>query len=203
MAKIITPEAIISYPKLDEPESFEGGDAKFSCALVFLEGTDLTEMKGAVAAVAKEKWGDKAGGMFRSGALRSPFRTDAEAKGYPEGSTFFNARSKQRPGTVSQVPDAEGKPTLIEASVIYAGCIVKAFLSIFAYDKAGNKGISFGLEHVQFIREGERLDGRVAAADVFAADADAVADLSDLEGSDDVAIEPEAPAEEEDLSDLM
>ena len=203
MPQVITPEAIISYPKLFVPEAMsDEPDAvkKYSAAFIFPEGSDLTELKDAAASAAREKWGDKAGAMFSSGALRSPFRTDVEAKGYPEGSTFFNARSLQRPGVVSIYPDPNngGKPTVItDEGAVVAGARVKAAVSVFAYEVKGNKGISFGLNSVQLIRPPtpeERLDGRVAAQDTFAADKDAVADLSDLE---------EDNGESDDLSDLM
>lgn len=208
MAQIITPEAIISYPKLFTPEAMSD-DAnavkKYSAALIFPEGSDLTELKQAAATAAQEKWGDKAAAMFSSGALRTPFRTDVDAKGYPEGSTFFNARSLQRPGVVSIYPDPnnDGKPTVItDESAVVAGARVKAAVVAFAYDVSGNKGISFGLNSVQLLREPtaeERLDGRVAAQDTFEADQDAVADLSDLE-TDSTETDTDADG---DLSDLM
>ena len=199
-----TPEAIISYPKLWVPDSFGGQEPKYSAALIFLEGTDLTELKQAAIDVAVAKWGADAGAMLSAGTLRSPFRTDTEAKGYPDGATFLNVRSKQRPGVVSQVPDLQngGKPTVItDEGAIVAGARVFAAISPFAYDNNGNKGVSFGLNHIQLIRpptQDERLDGRVAAEDTFSADVNAVADLSDLE--DNVA---DAVAAGDQLTDLL
>lgn len=202
MAQVITPEAIISYPQLFTARAFGNQEPKYSCALIFPEGTNLKELKQAAVDAAVEKWGADAKAMLLSGALNSPFRTDAEDKGYPEGSTFFNARSKNKPGVVSIYPDENGKPSIItDEDAVVAGARVKAAVSVFAYDTNGNKGISFGLNHVQLLRAPtaeERLDGRVAAVDTFEADADAVADLSDLE-------EPAAvgASDGDDLSDLM
>ena len=201
-----TPEAIISYPKLFQPDAFGGGEPKYSAALIFVDGTDLTELKTAAVEVAVAKWGEKAKAMLSSGELRTPFRTDVEAKGYPEGATFLNVRSKQRPGIVSQVPDASngGKPTVItDEGAIVAGARVFAAISPFAYDSNGNKGVSFGLNHIQLIRPPtaeERLDGRVAAEDTFSADASAVADLSDLEEDSG---DPVEAASSDELADLM
>lgn len=206
MAQIITPEAIISYPKLFKAEAYEEGDTpEYSAALIFPEGTDLKELKVAAITALKEKWGEKTQALLKAGKINSPFRTDVEEKGYPEGSTFFNVRSRRKPGVVSIYPDENGKPSIItDEDAIVAGARVKVALSVFTYDVKGNKGVSFGLNHVQLIRkptEEERLDGRVAVEDSFAADLEAVADLSDLEGvgSDD------APAASggDDLSDLM
>lgn len=210
MPQIITPEAIISYPKIFVPEAYDEGDPlEYSAAFIFLEGTDLKEMKDAAVAAATERWGEKTGAMLASGALNSPFRTDVEAKGYPEGATFLNARSQRKPGVVSIYPDPnnDGKPTLItDENAVIAGARVKAALSVFTYDVKGNKGVSFGLEHVQLLRaptEEERLDGRVAVQDTFEADADAVADLSDLEGDTTEAGDVGTTAVGDDLSDLM
>ena len=190
---MITPEAIISYPHLFTPDSFDGDensdDAKYSAAFIFVEDTDISGLEKVVIDTAVDRWGPKAKAALVSGKLRNPLRTDIKP-GYPEGSTFLNARSKNRPGVVSQVPDAsnDGKPTVItDKDAIVAGARVFAAISAFAYDHKGNKGVSFGLDHVQLIRpptEEERLDGRVAAADAFDADKNAVADLSDLEEDD-------------------
>ncbi len=202
-----TPEAVISYPKLFHPDSFGGQEPKYSAALIFLDGTDLTALKQAAIEVAVAKWGADAGAMLSAGTLRSPFRTDVEAKGYPAGATFLNVRSKQRPGVVSQVPDASngGKPTTItDEGAIVAGARVFAAISPFAYDNNGNKGVSFGLNHIQLIRpptQEERLDGRVAAEDTFSADASAVADLGDLE--DEVVEGVGAGTSGDQLTDLL
>lgn len=206
MAKpIVSPEAIISYPHIFTAEAFEpGDDPEFSAAFIFLKDTDTKELRAAALAVAKDRWGaDKLKALAASNEYFSPFRTDWEKKGYPEGSTYFNARSQRRPGVVSQIPDAKGKPTRItDEDQVVAGARVKVLVSVYAWDTKGNKGVSFGLSGVQLIRkptEEERLDGGVAAEDAFAVDLDAVADLSDLELDDTSA----ASDDGDDLSDLM
>jgi len=42
-------------------------------------------------------------------------------------------------------------------------------LNAFAYDRAGNRGISLGLNNIQKLADGERLDGRLKAEDDFEA----------------------------------
>ena len=199
--RVITPEAIASYPTLDKPEAMNEGEApKYSIALVFPKGTDLSELKAAALQAAEEKFGkEKAHAMIKAKKLTLPFRTDGEEKGYPEGSVFFNARTQRKPTVVSRVPDADGKPTVISPDAVYPGAIVRASLSAFGYDVKGNKGVGFGLNNIQFVRDGERLDGSRNARDEFAADEDAVADLSDLEP----AVEDESDGYESDvLADL-
>lgn len=181
--KVITPKAMLSYPYLFKPQpGKEGKDAKYSAALVFPKGTDLKELKAAVLEAAESKWGAKAADGLRSGKLRSPLRTDVEEKGYPEGSTFFNARSKAAPGVVSVFPGPNGKPLPIEdEDQVYAGCWVRASVTAFPYDVDGNRGVGFALNNVQKLADGERIDGRKKAEDEFEADLSAKpAEIDDL-----------------------
>ena len=55
-----------------------------------------------------------------------------------------------------------------------------ATLNVFAYDKAGNRGVSFRLNNVQKLDDGERLDGRLKAEDDFEAIDDKPADINDM-----------------------
>lgn len=173
MSKLITPEAILSYPNVFEPKSGpQGGEPFYSCAVVFPEGTDLTEMKRAAIAVAEEKWGVKAKDLIKAGKVKLPFRTDVEEKGYPDGSTFFNAKSKTAPGIVSKYAGPDGKPAKItDPEEIYPG--VKARLSVrfYAYDTNGNRGVAVALGNIQKLADGPRMDGRMKAEDEFDAEA--------------------------------
>ena len=89
---------------------------------------------------------------------------------YPPGSVYINVRSKQPPGIVSRFAGEDGRPLRItDPSEVYSGCQVRASLNVFAYDRAGNRGISLGLNNVQKLADGERLDGRLKAEDDFEA----------------------------------
>jgi hypothetical protein len=183
MSKVISPQAVLSYPHLFEPNLPPGAtEPVYSCALVFEKGTDLAELKKAALAAATEKFGNKAEGLIRDGKLKMPFRTDAEDKGYPAGSIFMNVKNKSKPGIVSTYPGADGKPTTIDdPSAIYAGCKVRASLRAYAYDVSGNKGVAFSLGNLQKLADGDRLDGRKRAEDEFEADLSAKpADLDDI-----------------------
>jgi len=184
MTKIITPNAMLSYEHLFEPASPEGSgdEPKYSACLVFSEETDLSDMKKAVVDAGKAKWGDKFAEMKKSGEIRIPFRSDRlEEKGYPSGSIYINARSKQPPGIVSKYAGEDGRPKRItDTSEVYSGCRVRATLSAFAYERAGNRGISFGLNNVQKLGDGERLDGRLRAEDDFEALENNASEIDDI-----------------------
>jgi hypothetical protein len=190
--KVITPRAILSYPKLAKAEA--GGEnqkPKFSCALVFTREAIAAQpeafqaIKTAIMNAAKEKWSDKAEAMFRTNKLKNPLRsTDAEEKdGYPAGSYFLNARSDTRPGCVYAHAGADGKPAVIALEDIeeqcYPGAIVRASLSFYSYDREGNRGVGVALNNIQKLADGERLDSRVKAQDEF--DVDLTAEPASLD----------------------
>lgn len=185
---VITPVGRLSYPHLFTPQDpmNDGEEGKYGAAIVFEEGTDLSELKAAIAGAATSFFGaEQAKKLMAAGKLRLPLREDGEDKGYPENSVFFNARTKNRPSTVSRYIDpATGNMRVItDPSELYPGCYVKMQVSAYGYDVKGNKGVAFGLNHVLKYDDGERLDGRTNATSVFSTDAVAPkeVDLSDMD----------------------
>jgi hypothetical protein len=192
--KVITPAGMLSYPHLDKPQKPQAGSTqkeKFSATFVFKPGTDLKELIAAALAAAEEKWPGKGAELLKGGKIRSPFRKDAVDKGYTaergfgEGSVFINCRTEQKPGLVLAVAGPDGKPMKVADENIrdtfYPGCTVRASLRAFGYDNNGNRGVSFALNNIQKLADGERLDSRVAAEDEFDADMSAApADLSGI-----------------------
>ena len=170
--KMITPPGRASYPQLVTPKSHsEGGEPQFSIVCMFDEETDLTELEGVIREVATEAFGAKAVNELKSGKLYSPIRTDGESKGYPKGSRFFSAKTKNRPGVVGSLAGEDGKPKPLDdvAKEIYAGCYIRASVAVFSFNRNGKRGVSIALNNVQKLGEGERIDGRMRAEDEFEA----------------------------------
>lgn len=169
--KCTTPKFRVSFPHVFKAHAFdESQDAKFSLTMLFDKTTDLKELKRAVFNAATEEWGDKTKWPKN---LRMPFRDGSEKSdmdGY-EGKIFVNASSKQRPGVIS----GDRSPIAEEDNSFYAGCYAHATLIAFAYDKMGNKGVSFSLQNIQKMGDGKPFSGRKAAEDEF----DSVEDESD------------------------
>lgn len=172
MKAIITPVAVLSYPAIWEPRASQDDPTpKYSAALVFPPGADLTELRAAVTEAGREKFGDKYEALLKGNKLRLPFRDDGEEKGYEKGAIYFNAKNKMAPGVVSRYVGPDGKPApIVEPAEIYAGVQVKASVKAFGYDTKGNKGIAFSLQNIQKWADGKRLDGRKAAQDEFDAE---------------------------------
>lgn len=191
---LITPPVILSYPSLDQARASDddpNAKPKFGGAFIFTveaQGTQQYKaIQQAVIAAAMAALPGKSQQevieLFKlgveGGGIRSPFRRNWEAKKYPEGSVYINARSTNRPGCV--LADLTTVPPEKVRETFYAGAWVKASLGPYFYNHKGNKGVSLGLNNVQFIRDGERLDNRAKAEEEFTADmSNAPADTSDL-----------------------
>jgi hypothetical protein len=181
--KLITPEAMLSYPALFEPKRTPSGELKYGCALVFQEGADLSALENAALAALEERWGGRAKEMLQKKQLKWPFRDGAErdAQGYGPGTTFINVSSNQQPGVVDRYAGPDGKPRRItDLSEVYPGCFVLASLRPFTYDANGSKGVSFALNNLQKLRDGERIDGRLRAEDEFEAIEGGAINVDDL-----------------------
>ena len=75
---------------------------------------------------------------------------------------FLTARSSDKPGCVDE--DLED---IIDTNEVYPGAIGRMDIWLYAYDKAGNKGIGAILNNVQKTAPGERKDGRQSASEAF------------------------------------
>ena len=178
---IMTPEFRVSYPALFKPRANKNDDGtlgtpKYEITMLFPKGADLSKLKRAAEEAVKEKWKDKP-----PKNLRSPFRDQGEKEGdgYVEGAIFVCARSLLKPGLVNRQCD-----DIIDQTEIYPGCYARATVRAYAYDKNGNKGVSFDLCNVQKTRDGEPLAfRRNSAQDDFADD-----DLPPDEGADSGSI---------------
>lgn len=190
---IRTCKARVSFPTFFVPRISKeyGGDAKYSCTLLFDDEARATAeykamMKAAFdAAVAK--WPDQktwyfghpmfakqettalahaAASKTAVNKVRWPLRDGKEKvhlEGY-EGCTFINCSSKMKPQVVN------GKKEFVTDDMqVYAGMYVRATLNIYAYAAPGNWGVGFGLRNVQLLSDGEPLGGRSNAGDEFEA----------------------------------
>lgn len=172
---VTSPEAMLSFPSLITPKlgpNPKPGDvAQYGCTLVFPKGTDMTALKKAATEALKEKFGDKLESLLKNGSIKLPFRKVGDKYDEEKYEYFINVRRKDKPGIVDRYAGPDGKPApLTDTEKLYPGCIVRASLSAYAYDVNGNKGVSFGLQHIQWREQGVRLDNRRSAVDSFDAE---------------------------------
>lgn len=156
-----------------EPPAGSQGKPRYSIVLLYDKKEAaklLAPLQAAAVEVAEAKWGPGKGAQVVK-RMRWPIVADGDER-YPDdpsfkGKVFVRASTqadpnRRPPGVVDRecirLHDDEGA---------YSGCTFKVEVRLFPFDKAGNSGIGVGLNNVQVVALGERLDGRRNAEDVF------------------------------------
>jgi len=75
------------------------------------------------------------------------------------GHYFFNTKSTNKPGAV----DAHGHDILGSQDIV-SGDYGRVSLNAYAYDQAGNKGVSYGLNNIMLLSKGDSLGGAKPSA---------------------------------------
>lgn len=162
--KCMTPEFRVSFPQVFNPKAMNAkSEPKFSITMLFNKNTDLANLKRAVFNAANEKYGSKEKWPKN---LKLPFRDGDNERGDKPGyenTIFVSASSKQRPGVI----DREKNEIMEQDGTFYAGCYARATLIAFAYEQMGNIGVSFALQNIQKLRDGEQFSGKRKAQDEF------------------------------------
>lgn len=167
--KFTTPKFRAAFANVFHAKAAEGSDVeKFSVSMIFDEDAvktpEFKKIKKAVDSLLKEKFGSLPAKQFAK--LKNPLR-DCEEKddmdGYDEGHTFANASTLHRPGIV----DKNRNQIVEEDDEFYSGCYARATITLYSFDKQGNKGVAFGLQNLQKLADGEHFSGRTKAEDDF------------------------------------
>lgn len=168
--RVVTGRVRLNFPKLFTPEQIQGeGDPKYS-VMVLIDKKDKDTIKNLRAAEeeattnGKEKFGGKAP---THPTIIKDADEDGSAEDYPEraGHLYLtvSASAQRRPGVV----DADLND-VIDQSEVYSGVYAKVSITAFPYTYGKSKrGISFGLNNVQVLGEGESLAGGKRAKDEF------------------------------------
>ena len=188
---LITIPCRVAFPEVFQPKAaVANGTPKYSVNLLFptdgrdlypaiKTGAGLMDLRKAAYNACVEKWGadrskwpatikaiDPKTYLSPTGKDGWPFR-DGNLVGWEgyEGMTFIRASSKFQPGLVN----ARLQPILSE-SEIFGGLIVRCQINAYAYDTNGNRGVTFGLNNVQVLKDdGVVYSGRAKAENVFEA----------------------------------
>jgi len=172
--KVITGKVRLSYASVFVATSVEGGEAKYSTAILIPKSDKetLRKIKAAVDA-AKEQGKGKWGGKIPANC-KMPLRDGDAEKPDDEnyvGHFFLNASSNNKPGIAKPIgKDAEGKTKLQEitdTTEVYSGCYAKVSINFYPFDVKGNKGVAAGLNNIVKVQDGEFLGGRSNLNDDF------------------------------------
>lgn len=181
MSTVTTPMFRVSFPNVFKPRLNDlNGQDEFSVMALFAKDADMSAIKKAAQDAIVKKWGADQTKWPKN--MRMPWRDQAEkAKdgkmpdGMVEGALFMTFKSRNRPTVVDQ-----NLQEIIEPQKFYAGCYARASVGAFAYDNKGNRGVSFGLNHLQLMKDGEPLSGRPTVSSAFEAVGHANADAASL-----------------------
>lgn len=170
--KVVTGEVRLSYVHLLEPYAQnEGQDPKYSCVILVPKSDEKTisAIKAAQKAALIQGKDSRFNGKIPQG-WKNTFRdgdtddsVDHERNPEYAGHMYMSVSSKTRPGIVDKALNP-----VLDADKIYSGLYARVSINCFPYSVQGNKGVSFGLNNVMIVRDGDYLGGRASAESDFA-----------------------------------
>ncbi len=191
MVKVTTPKFRVSFPAVYQPKSYKGGKLLYSLVMLFdkklvAEGK-LKDLQNLIKAAAMDKWGEVPPEVIDMKEEFCPFN-DGNLKSYDGYAGTYHARaaSMYKPAVVDTGNANKGiaPQAVLDEQAIYAGCYARA--SVTAFAREGKKrGVSFGLQNIQLLADGEPFSGRgdpTADFDPIVPEEIEVADTEDLFG---------------------
>lgn len=166
--KVITGRVRLSYVHVFEPYSSKPDQEKrFSCVILIPKSDKRTikaiqKAQQAALEAGKGKFGGKIPSNWKSTLHDGDEEADLEKNPEYEGHYYMSIGAKTRPGVVDQ-----NVQPILDSTEVYSGCYARVSMNAFAYNTNGNRGISFGLNHIQKLADGDFLGGRSRAEDDF------------------------------------
>jgi len=187
--RLLTPTFRASFTDVFQKRAFQGQseeNARYACTALF---SGFKVEGGRTLIVVPTAWPEKDQAKWKAilaecnrvsiEAFKKPMKDldravykipfhrgeEKEYPGYGPGIVYFTMSAKNvKPQIVGR--DME---TPLTAEEFYPGCYARASVTPFAFDNIG-KGIALGLNHIQKIKDGERLDSFRSAAEDFSTD---------------------------------
>jgi len=168
---LLTPTFRVAFPEVAEPKMFAPGQkGRYSCVALFTpsEFTDKDKAKwaaliGACNKVSTETFKKPMKELNRS-VYKTPFQKGDEKgqyAGFSAGVIFFTMSAYARRPSILSIDGV----TPLDPADFYPGCYARASVNPSANRQW--KSISIGMNHLQKLGEGERLDGATSAAEDF------------------------------------
>lgn len=167
--KVVTGKVRLSYAHLFEPFSIDGEqDPKYSVMLLIPKSDTKTieDLRAAEGAAAEAGKSSKFGGKIPANLASIIRDGDEVAEDFPERKDHWfmsvTSPATRKPGVVDQ-----NVQPVMDATEVYSGCYARASLNAFPYTFGSKKGISFGLNHIQKIADGEPFGSITRPEDEF------------------------------------
>lgn len=173
--KVIGGPALCSYVHVFEPKPMKNdqgedvGKPVYSTTLLIPKSNKalIAEIKKAIEAAIEVGKAKKWGGKIPKGKFHNPLQDGDEHKNEDyAGHWYLNAKASTKPGII----DRDRNP-LTSDDDFYSGVFARFSVTFFPYNKMGN-GVACGLNHLQKLKDGERLGGRASIDEDFADDID-------------------------------
>lgn len=162
--QITTGKVRFSYASVFAPKEMPSGESKYSVTLLIPKADKKTveKIKGAMEE-AKKAFKQKAPGKKLPANLKNTLhdgdgqRETGEDYG-PEckGCYVMTVSSKNKPVVVYA-----DKTPMTEPTELYSGCYGRAVINAYVYDTAGSIGVTFGLNGLMKLEDGEPLAGGI------------------------------------------
>lgn len=187
--RLLTPTFRVSFPDVFQKRVFQGQgeeSGRYACAALFSgfevkDGRTIIKVPGVWPEKDQVKWKaliaecnrvsieafKKPMSELDRAVYKLPFHRGEEKDytGYGPGIVFVTMSAKNiKPSVVGQ-----DMITPLGPEDFYAGCYARASVTPFAFNNIG-KGVALGLNHIQKLKDGERLDSFRSAEDDFGAD---------------------------------
>lgn len=169
VTKVVTGEVRLSYVHVFEAfANNPDQDPKFSVVLLIPKTDTKTvaairrAQQAALEAGKETKFGGRVPKAWKDTFRDGDEEGDLDRNPEYEGHWFMTVSSKTKPGVVDQ----DVNP-ILDSTEVYSGCYARVSINAFPFSTQGNKGVSFGLNHVQKLRDGDYLGGRSKAEDDF------------------------------------
>lgn len=161
--KMIIKNGVASYMTVFEGREDDDGNIKFGTSILLdKKDPQLKKIETICADLLKAKFGAKAKfGKLYHFPLRDGDEERPDDAAYA-GKMFFNASAKRQPGVVDQ-----NLRPVTDDEVAYSGCTFNFSVNFYPFEAKGNKGVAAGLNNMQLVKQGDRLDGRAKPEDEF------------------------------------
>lgn len=169
MGNVVTGKVRLSFVNLFKPraqvnEDGTVGAPKYSVLLLIPKSDTVTmdKLRNAEKVAQQEgmgKWGGKVPKNLKSIIHDGDEEKDTEE--YPEYAGHYFMSVTANADYPPKVVDRNLQP-ILDSTEVYSGCYARVSLRPFAYAAKGNNGVSFGLQNVQKLADGEPLGGVAA-----------------------------------------
>ncbi len=167
LTKITTPKFRVSFPAVFIAKAYKNGLPVFSIVMLFDEKLAaqgaLNNMQNLIKATAIEKWGEVPKEVLDMSQDTCPFN-DGNLKSYDgyENTYYARAASQFQPAVIDtgDIRKSIEPSAILAKEEFYSGCYARASITAYGWESMGRKGVSFGLQNVQKLADGEPFSGR-------------------------------------------